>query len=60
MGRKSKASQACLSNLRNCVSKPYHPTVEDILDTEDTDYMPCDDLDLVSEADVEEGERDCN
>ena len=41
------------------MSKPYHPTVKDILDTEDTDYMPRDDLDLVSEADVEEGEQDC-
>ena len=56
MGQKSKASQACLSNLRNCASKPYHPTFKDILDTEDMDYMPRDDLDLVSKADVEEGE----
>ena len=60
MGQKSKASRACLSNLRNCAPKPYHPTVEDVLATEDTDYIPRDDLDLVSEADVEEGERDCN
>ena len=60
MGRKSKASQARLNNLRNCAPKPYHPTVEDVSDTEDMDYMPRDDLDLVSEADVEEGERDCN
>ena len=60
MGRKSKASQARLSNLRNCASKPYHPTVKDVSDTEDTDYMPHDDLDLISEAGVEEQERDCN
>ena len=58
MGRKSKASWTCLSNLRNCASKPYHPTVKEVSDTEDMNYMPRDDLDLVSEADVEEGEQE--
>jgi hypothetical protein len=62
MGHKSKASMACLDNLRRAPPKSHHATVEDASDSdaEDADYTPaCKDFDLGLEAgDLREEEQD--
>jgi len=56
MGQKSKASQAHLGNLRNCVPKTYHAPVEDTLNLDTENMVAYNNQGLVSKADAKERE----
>ena len=52
MGCRSRAQQACVQNLPK-----KHPkvTIEDVIDSDDDDFVPIPDLDDVSDSESEEG-----